>query len=72
MTIHALTQNTPAQECQRTSRLASDQIRMIEEALEDVGEFGEVRLVVEKGKLRFLVVQRSLDILKECNGKVVR
>ncbi len=37
---------------------------MIDEALTDVGEFGEVRLIVTKGRLRFVVTQRSHDALQ--------
>jgi hypothetical protein len=44
--------------------LQSHQIDMIEEALRSVGDYGEVRLIVEKGRLRFLVTQRSFDTLK--------
>lgn len=44
--------------------LKPSQIRMIDEALEKVGEFGEVRLVVERGRLRFLVTEKSFDVLK--------
>lgn len=44
--------------------LTSDQIAMIDEALNSVGEYGEVRLVVEKGRLRFLITQKSFDTLK--------
>jgi hypothetical protein len=40
------------------------QIEMIDEALAALGEFGEVRLVVEKGRLRFVVTQKSHDALK--------
>ena len=40
------------------------QIEMIEEALRSVGDYGEVRLIVEKGRLRFLVTQKSFDTLK--------
>jgi len=53
-------------------QLQSDQIALIEEALASVGEYGEVRLVVEKGRLRFLVLQKSLDVLKESAGRVLR
>ena len=53
-------------------QLPSDQIALIEEALASVGEYGEVRLVVEKGRLRFLVLQKSLDVLKESAGRVLR
>ena len=44
--------------------LKQSQIAMIDEALCSLGEFGEVRLVVEKGRLRFLVTQRSFDAYK--------
>jgi len=44
------------------------QIEMIEEALRSVGEYGEVRLIVEKGRLRFLVTQKSFDTLKWLPG----
>lgn len=44
--------------------LTTHQIAMIDEALRSIGEFGEIRLIVEKGKLRFIVTQRSYDALK--------
>jgi hypothetical protein len=37
---------------------------MIDEALATLGEFGEIRLVIQKGRLRYLVTQRSFDALK--------
>ena len=40
------------------------QISMVDEALNALGEYGEVRLIVEKGRLRFLVTQKSYDALK--------
>lgn len=43
---------------------------MIEEALNSLGDFGEVRLVVEKGRLRFLQTQKSLDVLKWAPGAI--
>ncbi len=43
--------------------LRQSEIEMIDEALESVGEFGEVRLVVQKGRLRFVVTQHSHDAL---------
>ena len=49
---------------QANRTLQANQIAMIEEALRSVGEYGEVRLIVEKGRLRFLVTQRSIDTLK--------
>ncbi len=41
-----------------------NQIPMVDEALKSLGEYGEVRLIVEKGRLRFLVTQKSFDALK--------
>lgn len=46
------------------------QITMIDEALNLLGDYGEVRLVVEKGRLRFLVTQRSFDALQWQPGKI--
>jgi hypothetical protein len=40
------------------------QIIMIDEALTSLGEYGEVRLIVERGRLRYLVTQKSYDALK--------
>lgn len=47
-------------------------IQMIDEALCSLGEYGEVRLVVEKGRLRFLVTQKSYDTLKWYPGSLVK
>jgi hypothetical protein len=47
-------------------------VQMIDEALRSLGEFGEVRLVVEKGRLRFLVTQKSYDTYKWHPGAIVR
>ena len=44
--------------------LGRSQIEMIDEALEAVGPFGEVQLIVEKGRLRFVVTKNSHDALK--------
>lgn len=46
-------------------------IQMIDEALCSLGDYGEVRLVVEKGRLRFLVTQKSYDTLKWYPGSLV-
>lgn len=44
------------------------QILMIDEALSSLENFGELRLIVEKGKVRYLVTQISIDALKYCPG----
>ena len=44
--------------------LGRPQIEMIDEALEAVGPYGEVQLIVEKGRLRFVVTKNSHDALK--------
>ena len=44
--------------------LEFQQVSMVDEALNSVGEYGEVRLIVEKGRLRFLVTQKSFDAFK--------
>jgi hypothetical protein len=46
------------------------QVSMIDEALTSLGDYGEVRLIVEKGKLRFLVTQKSFDALKWQPGEM--
>lgn len=46
------------------SFLDQRQVTMIDEALSALGEFGELRLIVEKGRLRFIVTQKSFDALK--------
>ena len=40
------------------------QVTMIDEALSALGDYGELRLIVEKGRLRFIVTQKSFDALK--------
>ena len=52
--------------------LLSRHIQMIDEALCSLGEFGEVRLVVEKSRLRFIVTQKSYDTLKWQPGVFVK
>jgi hypothetical protein len=51
-------------EANSTRFLDTSQVAMIDEALSSLGEYGEVRLVVEKGRLRFLITQRSFDAFK--------
>lgn len=52
--------------------LRPSQVAMIDEALSVVGDFGEVRLIVEKGHLRFIVTERSFDVLKWQPGSLYR
>jgi hypothetical protein len=51
--------------------LKPNQIAMIDEALISLGEYGELRLVVEKGCLRFLVTHKSFDALKWTPGAIL-
>ncbi len=44
--------------------LTPTQVAMIDEALAAIGGYGEVRLVVENGSLRFLVTQKNQDALQ--------
>jgi hypothetical protein len=44
--------------------LTFDQVKMIEEAITSVGEFGEVRLVIERGTVHYLVTQKSINMRK--------
>jgi len=43
---------------------------MINQAMNEVGEFGEVRLVIEGGKLHYLVTQKSINVRKYQTGTV--
>ena len=42
--------------------LTAPVLGQIEEALAEVGDFGEVRLVVVKGRLRFIQIVRSESV----------
>jgi hypothetical protein len=67
------TQNNPLRN-RSLNYLGDDQIAMIDDALASICEgpesFGEVRLVVEKGRLRFIRVERSFDVLRWCAERV--
>jgi len=39
-----------------------DQVKQIDQALADMGDFGEVRLIKAKGKLRFIQTLESQEI----------
>ena len=64
--------NSTRNRSESTSRclrcLGDDQISLIDDALASICDgpeaFGEVRLVVEKGRLRFIRVERSFDVLR--------
>ena len=53
------------------NNLLSHQIEMIDYAIGSVGEYGEVHLIIEKGRLRFLVTKKSFDVLKVPSEGVV-
>jgi len=40
------------------------QVIMIDEALAALGDYGEIRLIVEDGRLRYVVTQTSIDAIK--------
>ena len=44
--------------------LSEREINLIDSALSSVGSFGEVKLMVEKGRLRFIASTTSYDALK--------
>jgi hypothetical protein len=47
------------------------QISMVDEALNSLGDYGEVKLIVEKGRLRFVATQKSFDALNWQPGTLV-
>lgn len=51
--------------------LSAPQVAMIDEALSSLGDYGELRLVVEKGRLRFVVTHKSFDVLKWTPGTIL-
>ena len=54
----------PLKDSSLLSFLDQSQVTMIDEALSALGDYGELRLIVEKGRLRFIVTQKSFDALK--------
>ncbi len=50
--------------------LERPEIKMIDEALDAVAPYGEVQLIVEKGRLRFVVTKNSHDALKWQPGAI--
>ena len=55
----------------KDNSLTKRQINMIQEAIDSVGEYGEVRLIVEKNRLRFVITQVSHDALKYQEGELL-
>jgi hypothetical protein len=45
--------------------LSRSQIKRIDEMLSELGPFGELRLIVRKGRLRFIERVESIDLLEE-------
>ena len=52
----------------RLSFLTAREITMIDDLLKSVAPFGEVRLVVQKGRLRFVSSVKSHDALELTGG----
>ncbi len=62
--------SVPGSDLPETRFLTPRQVAMIDEALSSLGDFGELRLMVEKGRLRFLVTHQSFDALKWQPGAI--
>ena len=71
MSIIEVNQTVEKENMNSLSFLNQRQIAMIDEALSVLGEFGEVRLIVEKRRLRFIVTQKSIDALKWQPGYLI-
>ena len=55
----------------RPRRLTSRQIAMIEEAISAIGNFGEVHLVVNKGRLHYIATQKSFNATNYSPGMII-
>lgn len=62
----------PEDEIPTVDFLEPKQVQMINEALYTLGEYGEVRLIVEKGRLRYLIMEKSVDVFKWQPGALVK
>lgn len=62
--------DTQPEATEHLTHLRPCQVEMIDEAIGRVGEFGEVRLVIEKGRLRYVCIQQSHDVLKWVPGQL--
>lgn len=65
-----MSQTNDSVETANLNFLDRNQVSMIDEALTALGEYGEVRLIVERRQLRFIVTQRSFDALKWRPGAI--
>ena len=59
MTDHGTEPVSQSESLGRLKFLNSETANLIDRALQEVGDFGEVRLLVEKGRLRFIQKTRS-------------
>ena len=59
-----------AKEIPPHAELLDEHIQMIKEALVEVGKFGQVIIMVENGKIRFMKVEQSYDALKWQPGAI--
>jgi hypothetical protein len=50
--------------------LTAKQIAMIDEALNAVGEFGEIRLVINRGQIQYLVTSKSFTVRNYRTGMI--
>ena len=59
MTNHGAEPIAQSASLERLKFLNPEAVSLIDRALQEVGDFGEVRLLVEKGQLRFIQKTRS-------------
>jgi len=52
------------------NHLTVDQVKMINRAMTEVGDFGEVHLVIERGQLHYLVTQKSINVRNNRSGMI--
>lgn len=50
--------------------LNRNQIDLIQDALRTLGDYGELHLIVKSGNLRFLVIQKSIDVRQALLGSL--
>lgn len=48
--------------------LSAEQVQRIDKLLAEVGEYGEVRLIVQKGELRYINKMESYKVWKSDDG----